>query len=261
MIYVALGEVLGEATHYFQRSGFDDHPAYNMATLSLFAGVVLMAIVDHGVHKVLRAVSARQSINLGPTSEGVPKATNAYGPQDELDHAHFHDHGHGHNHDHGGASILAASTTPERSSALRSCCTHFPRAWPLTLPASTRSARACRWLSRSRCIMYLRASPSRFPCCTPQVRGQTPSDLARSQGWRSRSAQWLASLFANKGSDPVIFGALFGLTGGMMLFVCGAELLPAAYGEKAASVTLVVWAFFTGCAVMALSLTGTSLRW
>lgn len=40
----------------------------------------------------------------------------------------------------------------------------------------------------------------------------------------------------------------------MMTFVCIAELLPAAFAEKAASRESVALAFFGGCAVMASSL-------
>lgn len=64
----------------------------------------------------------------------------------------------------------------------------------------------------------------------------------------------LASLVANKDSSPNMFGGMFGLTGGMMTFVCVAELLPAAYGEKGVSRGTVTAAFFAGCFVMASSL-------
>lgn len=64
----------------------------------------------------------------------------------------------------------------------------------------------------------------------------------------------LASLVANESSHPDVFGGLFGLTAGMMLFVCIAELLPAAYAEPTAPTPLVALAFFLGCAVMATSL-------
>ena len=64
----------------------------------------------------------------------------------------------------------------------------------------------------------------------------------------------LASFIANESSQPDVFGGLFGLTAGMMLFVCVAELLPAAYAEKTASTALVALSFFVGCAVMATSL-------
>jgi len=64
----------------------------------------------------------------------------------------------------------------------------------------------------------------------------------------------LASLVANESSDPDVFGGLFGLTAGMMLFVCVAELLPAAYAEKTAPTALIALSFFVGCAVMATSL-------
>ena len=39
----------------------------------------------------------------------------------------------------------------------------------------------------------------------------------------------LASMVANEDSSPAMFGGMFGLTAGMMTFVCIAELLPAAY--------------------------------
>ena len=61
----------------------------------------------------------------------------------------------------------------------------------------------------------------------------------------------LASLVANEQSSDQAFGSMFGLTGGMMLYVCIAELLPAAYGEKGVSRDAVTVAFFLGCAVMA----------
>ena len=64
----------------------------------------------------------------------------------------------------------------------------------------------------------------------------------------------LASLVANEDAPPGVFGGMFGLTGGMMVYVCVAELLPSAFGEKGASSHLVTLAFFAGCAVMASSL-------
>ena len=47
---------------------------------------------------------------------------------------------------------------------------------------------------------------------------------------------------------------MFGLTGGMMMYVCVAELLPAAFAERGVSRELVTFAFFVGSAVMAASL-------
>ena len=64
----------------------------------------------------------------------------------------------------------------------------------------------------------------------------------------------LASLVANENSSTNVFGTMFGLTGGMMLYVCIAELLPAAYGEQGVSSQAVTGAFFLGCLVMASSL-------
>merc|ERR1739848_708050 len=42
----------------------------------------------------------------------------------------------------------------------------------------------------------------------------------------------LASLVANERSSTFAFGGMFGLTGGMMVYVCIAELLPAAWAER-----------------------------
>jgi len=64
----------------------------------------------------------------------------------------------------------------------------------------------------------------------------------------------LASLVANENSSNSSFGFTFGLTAGMMSYVCLAELLPAAFGEKGVSRETVVFAFFLGCAVMASSI-------
>merc|ERR1712232_638905 len=42
----------------------------------------------------------------------------------------------------------------------------------------------------------------------------------------------LASLVANEDSSHSVFGGMFGVTAGMMSYVCIEELLPAAYDEK-----------------------------
>jgi ZIP family zinc transporter len=64
----------------------------------------------------------------------------------------------------------------------------------------------------------------------------------------------LASVVANERSSPAVFGGMFGLTAGMMCFVCLAELLPAAYAERGVSRDRVAAAFFGGALVMASSL-------
>merc|ERR1712087_682175 len=69
----------------------------------------------------------------------------------------------------------------------------------------------------------------------------------------------LASFVANENSSKGAFGGMFGLTAGMMTYVCISELLPAAYGEAGVSRGAVVFAFFAGCAVMATSLVAEKL--
>ena len=64
----------------------------------------------------------------------------------------------------------------------------------------------------------------------------------------------LASFVANEHSSQAAFGGMFGLTAGMMTYVCVAELLPAALAERGVPRSTVTAAFFLGCAVMATSL-------
>mmetsp|Transcript_11500 Transcript_11500/g.36843 ORF Transcript_11500/g.36843 Transcript_11500/m.36843 type:complete len:116 (+) Transcript_11500:271-618(+) len=64
----------------------------------------------------------------------------------------------------------------------------------------------------------------------------------------------LASLVANEHSSTGAFGGMFGLTAGMMTYVCLSELLPSAYAERGVPRSRVVAAFFAGAAVMASSL-------
>lgn len=64
----------------------------------------------------------------------------------------------------------------------------------------------------------------------------------------------LAASVANEQSSTGAFGAMFGLTAGMMSFVCISELLPAAFAEKGVPRSTVVASFFAGCAVMASSI-------
>ena len=63
--------------------------------------------------------------------------------------------------------------------------------------------------------------------------------------WCGRAAQH---------SSTSAFGGMFGLTAGMMVYVCISELLPAAFREPGVSRHAIVGAFFAGCAVMASSL-------
>ena len=64
----------------------------------------------------------------------------------------------------------------------------------------------------------------------------------------------LASLVANEHSSKAAFGLMFGLTAGMMTYVCIAELIPAALAEQGVPRSTITAAWFGGCAVMATSL-------
>jgi len=65
---------------------------------------------------------------------------------------------------------------------------------------------------------------------------------------------FLASFVANDDSTTAAFGGMFGLTAGMMTYVCISELLPTAFEERGVRRGVTVASFFAGCAVMALSL-------
>jgi ZIP family zinc transporter len=88
----------------------------------------------------------------------------------------------------------------------------------------------------------------------PQSSRAKAVGLGALSGMSEPFGAFLASLVANEASSPAAFGAMFGLTGGMMVYVCIAELLPAAFTEKGVSREAVTAAFLAGCLVMAASL-------
>jgi ZIP family zinc transporter len=90
------------------------------------------------------------------------------------------------------------------------------------------------------------------PCCPPSCKC-SPRRLLPT-GMSEPFGAVLASFVANEKSSTDAFGFMFGLTGGMMSYVCLAELLPAAFLEKGVSKDLVTAAFFGGCLMMASSL-------
>ena len=131
MIYVSLGEVLGEATSYFARDSFDEQTAYKLATASLFAGVILMALVDAIVHcmldhtshsddKPMAAASPsshRQRVHGIGASPSDPSFARLSTDAEDSCHNHEHEHEH-EDHDHGAASIRAVASIEDRRKML-----------------------------------------------------------------------------------------------------------------------------------------------
>ena len=305
MIYVSLSEVLAVATEYFSKSGeHDESAAYRLGTASLFAGVLLMALVDVIVHRVFEAVeegdgehggnrrTTEQQQRKEPPfrqAQGDPSFMrlqvdddehshqhgrqhgheHGHDAQDELegnhDHCH-HDHGHHdhshHDHDHASASIMAVASMRERRKMLVMAMVvsaaiilhNFPEG-AATYVASFESLQDGAPLAFAIAVHNI---PEGLAVAMPVLHATGSKARAIGLGALSGMAEplgaLLASLIANESSQPDVFGALFGLTAGMMLFVCVAELLPAAYAEKTASTALVALSFFVGCAVMATSL-------
>ena len=284
MMYVSLSEVLAVATEYFFKSGeHDESIAYDMGTASLFAGVLLMALIDWIVHRAFEsAVEESQNSLAHPTDEedGAVKGRlfqPAQGDPSFLrlqvndthdgsdggsghDHRH-HDHDHD-DHDHGSASILAVAAVGERRKMLAMAMVvsaaivlhNFPEG-AATYVASFESLQDGAPLAFAIAVHNI---PEGLAVAMPVLHATGSKARAIGLGALSGMAEplgaFLASLVANESSNPDVFGGLFGLTAGMMLFVCVAELLPAAYAEKTASTSLVALSFFLGCAVMAASL-------
>ena len=297
MIYVSLGEVLGVATEYFGRdAAFGDSTAYQLATASLFAGVVLMACVDWLVHLAFALVSGEHDSN--DRVQGDRQTENGFAepkpsiqerlhshvaggggdpsfermreePHDDHNHdcrehdhgGHDHDHDM-HEHDHGGASIIAVAAIRERRRMLAMATVvgaaivlhNFPEG-AATYVASFDSLESGAGLAFAIAVHNI---PEGLSVAMPLLHATGSKRIAIGLGTLSGMAEplgaLLASLVANESSNPSVFGGLFGLTAGMMLFVCIAELLPAAYGEKGVSTSLITWSFFFGCAVMSTSL-------
>lgn len=111
MVYVSLVEVIAVADEYF-RKGHEPPVAYALATLSFFAGVVIMAAVDAVVHRMFDAISGEHgSAHHGHSHGAGGGAEDGCDPESPplcgSEASEFFD-------DEGGASIRALAHVQER---------------------------------------------------------------------------------------------------------------------------------------------------
>jgi len=273
MIYVSLVEVIAVANEYM----LDAHSpttAYALATLAFFGGVAVMAVVDQCVHRVFDAVvdgSAR--VEAIPAADSLEIASSLSAAADGEEQGLCHQEAvlmqctHGDAHDEDGAAILAVAGIEERRRLLTMAAVvsaaivlHNIPEGMATYVASFHSVSAGAPLAIAIAIHNIpeglavampiyHATGSRFRAVL----------LGTLSGLSEPFGAVLASVVANEHSSKGAFGAMFGLTAGMMTYVCISELLPAAYAENGVSRGAVVFAFFAGCAVMATSLVAEKL--
>ena len=267
MIYVSLADVLGVAFQYFSLDvGRSETAAYAMATLSLFSGALLMAMVDWIVHECFHLAAEKANTQIPRRQLCVSDPTHdepsSPGLSGDAGIPAALEEGSGNHADHGTESILAVSAIEEKHRLLMMAMVvaaaivlHNIPEGMATYAASLDSVVAGAPLAFAIAVHNI---PEGLSVAMPILHATGSKWRAVGLGALSGMAEpfgaVLASLVASDDSPSGYFGGLFGLTAGMMLFVCVAELLPAAYAEKAAPPHLVTAAFFVGCAVMATSL-------
>ena len=270
-------QVVAVSNEYFGKA----HPpptAYALATASLFVGVALMAAVDRLVHIVFDAVggahggthsgSHGDARGGGGGGRGGAEGGRGLASSDEESRLCDADAlpplgvGDSYDEDEGGASIRAVAMMEERRRLLMMAAVvsaaivlHNIPEGMATYVASFHSVSAGAPLALAIAIHNI---PEGLAVAMPIVyatgqRGRAIA-LGTLSGMSEPFGAILASLVANENSSSSAFGAMFGLTGGMMVYVCIAELLPSAFAERGVSRDAVCAAFFLGCLVMAASL-------
>ena len=248
MLYVSLVEVIGVANEYLSKQ-HGAAEAYGLATLSFFAGVAIMALVDVIVHRLFSA-SGRHAAGGGRGGGG---------------HAHDHEEGQQlYADDEEGGAIRAVASIPagQRQRMLMMAAVvaaaivlHNIPEGMATYVASFHSVSSGLPLAIAIAIHNV---PEGLAVAMPLLYGTGSRVKAVGLGTLSGLAEpfgaLLASLVANEDSSQGVFGGVFGMTAGMMSYVCIEELLPAAYAEQGVSRSALTAAFFAGCAVMASSL-------
>mmetsp|Transcript_34621 Transcript_34621/g.111227 ORF Transcript_34621/g.111227 Transcript_34621/m.111227 type:complete len:325 (+) Transcript_34621:1771-2745(+) len=258
MIYVSLVEVIAVSSEYFAKSTHEASAAA-LATLSFFAGAALMALIDNCVHRALGAAAAAGD-GLGDNGE--------HGDEElvggRLRPLHPAD-----DHDEEAAAIEAVGRR------LAGDASRAERKRLLAMAVVISAAIALHNIPEGMAtyVASFHSVSSGLPLAAAIAVHNIPEGLAvampvyHATGSRARAVALgslsgmsepfgalLASLVANEHSSTGAFGGMFGLTAGMMTYVCMSELLPSAYAERGVPRSRVVAAFFAGAAVMASSL-------
>mmetsp|Transcript_62472 Transcript_62472/g.123449 ORF Transcript_62472/g.123449 Transcript_62472/m.123449 type:complete len:334 (-) Transcript_62472:78-1079(-) len=273
MIYVSLVEVVLVSNEYFAKD-YRPPVAYAQATASFFSGSVIMAVVDRIVHFAFDSIARshpgsyggghdhHKGVQLAPTEEETrlggsisdEEAMGGLGNDPYGTHAPYEDES--------APSIRAIAQTREKSRLLMMAAVvsaaivlHNIPEGMATYVASFHSVSAGAPLAIAIAIHNI---PEGLAVAMPiyyatgsRVRAITLGTLS---GMSEPFGALLASLVANEQSSSAAFGGMFGLTGGMMAYVCIAELLPAAFEERGVPREAVIMSFFVGCFVMASSL-------
>ena len=276
MLYVSLVEVVAVANEHFA-SAAPASWAYAYATASFFLGVIVMALVDRCVHLVFDSVIGHGSHRLDAACSMVSKrgdhssrnceesvrciATTTSADEHSYEACDASYDGEG-LEDESGLSIRTVAAVEERSRLLMMAAVvstaivlHNLPEGMATYVASFHSISAGAPLAIAIAIHNI---PEGLAIAMPvfyATRSRTKAvGLGALSGMSEPLGAVIASLVANEHSSKSAFGFMFGLTGGMMAYVCIAELLPAAFREKGVDPALVTRAFFFGCLTMALSL-------
>jgi len=265
MLYVSLVEVIGVANEYLAKQ-HTAAEAYALATLSFFAGVIIMAVVDALVHKLfgyLRGQDRGQGATRGPAA-AHRGGGGAGGAETETEEARRFCHLEHEEEDEEGGAILAVTRIPpeqrERMLMMSAVVAaaivlHNIPEGMATYVASYHSVTSGLPLAIAIAIHNV---PEGLAVAMPLYYGTGSRikavGLGTASGFAEPFGALLASLIANEESSQAVFGGMFGVTAGMMSYVCIEELLPAAYAEKGVPRSKLTAAFFAGCAVMASSL-------
>eukprot|EP00316_Scyphosphaera_apsteinii_P005850 CAMPEP_0119300138 /NCGR_PEP_ID=MMETSP1333-20130426/2132_1 /TAXON_ID=418940 /ORGANISM="Scyphosphaera apsteinii, Strain RCC1455" /LENGTH=276 /DNA_ID=CAMNT_0007301805 /DNA_START=332 /DNA_END=1162 /DNA_ORIENTATION=- len=261
MIYVSLVEVISVANEYFAKTNSAEF-AYALATLSFFSGVLVMALVDQIVHQIFERVTQKSK-----EDHHVLNPASGRGKEVDLSCLHATEEqglcrADCTLHDDDGAAIAAVAGIIEKRRLLTMAAVvsaaivlHNIPEGMATYVASFHSVTAGLPLAGAIAIHNI---PEGLAVAMPIYHATKSKCRAVALGTLSGMSEpvgaVLASFVANEDSSQGAFGGMFGMTAGMMSYVCVSELLPAAYGEKGVRVGLVTFAFFCGCGVMALSL-------
>ncbi|KAJ1619999.1 Zinc/iron permease [Pavlovales sp. CCMP2436] len=250
MIYVSMVAVVQESYLHFRH----DHAeplAYALATLSFFAGAVLMALTDDVVHVLFDSLLGDARQRRKPLRRGGGRAAEIeLGDADLLDDS-----------DEEALAIESVIAKGDKSDVLRmsavlgiAIALHNLPEGMATYVASYHSVNTGAPLTIAIAIHNI---PEGLAVAMPILHGT--GSRTRAIFWASLSGMaeplgaLLAYIFVNPKTSQSSFGAMFAVSAGMMVYVCLSELLPAAYREHP-SPKLVTRAFFAGCLVMASSL-------
>lgn len=277
MIYVSLVEVVAVASEHFQKS-CSPELSYAFATMSFFVGALIMALVDKFVHYIFDLIAGADSgesataasattrdgdedskmLCSSSSKEEVKLTSSSKEELSEICEMHT---------DESASSIMAVAQIKERKRLLMMAAVVSAAIVLHNIPEGMATYVACFHSVTAGAPLAIAIAIHNIPeglAVAMPVFYATRSraraiGLGTLSGFSEPFGALLASFVANERSPDSVFGGMFGLTAGMMTFVCISELLPSAYAERGVSRTTVTLSFFLGAAVMASSLVAEKL--